>query len=202
MTNEELAKRDYVIAIDRSGSMGTPHKGGKTRFQYAQEQTEALARKCAEFDSDGIDVLFFNNTVKSFEGVTADKVTQIFKESQPSGGTATDLVLAEVFNRYFTKKKAGTAKPVTLLVITDGEPNDKAAVARVIVEASKKIDVDEELAVTFIQAGDDPGARAFLQSLDDDLQKQGAKFDIVDTKNESEMDNMSLEEILAEAING
>lgn len=202
MTNEELSKRDYVIAIDRSGSMGTPHKGGKTRFQYAQEQTEALARKCAEFDSDGIDVLFFNNTVKSFASVTPDKVTQIFKESQPSGGTATDLVLKEVFDGYFARKSAGSAKPVTLLVITDGEPNDAAAVAKVIVDASNKIDADEELAVTFIQAGDDPGARKFLESLDNDLQAKGAKFDIVDTKNESEMDNMSLEDILAEAING
>lgn len=200
MTNEELAKRDYVIAIDRSGSMGTPHKGGKTRFQYAQEQTEALARKCAEFDSDGIDVYFFNNQVKSFEGVTPDKVTQIFKESQPSGGTATDLVLLEVFGKYFKKKAAGGAKPVTLLVITDGEPNDKAAVAKAIVDASKKIDADEELAVTFIQAGDDPGARAFLESLDNDLQSKGAKFDIVDTKNEAEMDNMSLEDVLIAAI--
>lgn len=200
MTNEELAKRDYAIAIDRSGSMGTPHKHGKTRFQYAQEQTEALARKCAEFDSDGIDVYFFNNTVKSFEGVTPEKVSQIFKESGPSGGTATDLVLKEVFDKYFKKKASGSAKPVTLIVITDGEPNDQNAVASAIVAASKKIDVDEEIAITFIQAGDDPSARRFLESLDNDLQAKGAKFDIVDTKNESEMDNMSLEDILVAAI--
>ena len=200
MTNEELAKRDYVIAIDRSGSMGTPHKGGKSRYQYAQEQTEALARKCAEFDSDGIDVYVFNNTVKSFHGVTPDKVSQIFKENEPGGGTATDLVLKAVFDRYFEAKGKGSAKPVTLIVITDGEPNDKSAVARTIVEATKKIDADEELAVTFIQAGDDPGARAFLEALDNDLQGQGAKFDIVDTKNEAEMDNMSLTDILVAAI--
>lgn len=202
MTNEELAKRDYVMLIDRSGSMGTKHKGGRTRFQYAQEQTEALARKCAEFDADGIDVILFNNSVKVYTGVTPEKVTQVFKESEPSGGTATDAALKHVFDEYFKKKTAGTAKPVTVLCITDGEPNDPKAVAKVIVEASKKIDADEELAVTFIQVGDDEGARKFLQSLDDDLEAQGAKFDIVDTKNEEEMDNMSLTEILIEAVNG
>ncbi len=71
---------------------------------------------------------------------------------------------------------------------------------RVIVDATKKMDADEEIAVSFIQAGDDPGARAFLESLDNDLQGQGAKFDIVDTKNEAEMDNLSLEDILVAAV--
>lgn len=201
MGNEELAKRDYIIAIDKSGSMSTPHKNGKTRFKYAQEQTEALARKCAEFDGDGIDVIMFNSSVKRYDGVTPEKVTQIFNENEPSSNTATDLMLKNVFDTYFTKKAAGTAKPVTLVVITDGEPNDKKAVAKVITDAANKIDADEELAVTFIQVGDDSAATAFLKSLDDDLQAGGAKFDIVDTKNEAEMENMTMTEVLVAAIN-
>lgn len=200
MTNEELSKRDYVICIDKSGSMGAKHKS-TTRWKYAQEQTEALARKCAEFDSDGIDVHLFASSVKSYVGVTPEKVEQIFKENEPGNNTATDLVLKTVFDSYFSKKAAGTAKPVTCIVLTDGEPNDRKAVAKTIIDAANKIEADEELAVTFIQVGDDAGARSFLESLDNDLQSQGAKFDIVDTKNEEEMENMTLTEILIAAVN-
>lgn len=200
MTNEELAKRDYVICIDKSGSMGIAHKN-TTRWKYAQEQTEALARKCAEFDSDGIDVHVFASSVKSYTGVTPDKVSQIFIENEPGNNTATDLVLKTVFDGYFAKKAAGTAKPVTCIVITDGEPSDKKAVAKVIIDAANKIDADEELAVTFIQVGDDAGARAFLESLDNDLQSGGAKFDIVDTRNEEEMEGMTMTDILVAAVN-
>lgn len=200
MTNEQLATRDYVICIDKSGSMGASHKN-TTRWKYAQEQTEALARKCAEFDSDGIDVHLFASSVKSYTGVTPDKVSQIFKENEPGNNTATDLVLKTVFDSYFAKKEAGNAKPVTCIVITDGEPNDRKAVTKVIIDAANKIEADEELAVTFIQVGDDAGARSFLESLDNDLQSQGAKFDIVDCKNEEEMENMTLTDILVAAVN-
>lgn len=199
MTNEELAKRDYVLCIDKSGSMSLPYKN-TTRWKYAQEQTEALARKCAEFDSDGIDVHVFAGKVKSYTGVTPDKVAQIFKENEPGNTTATDLVLKTVFDTYFSKKEAGTAKPVTCLVITDGEPNDRNAVVKAIVDAANKIEADEELAVSFIQVGDDPGARAFLKFLDDDLEAQGAKFDIVDCKNDEEMESLTLTDILIAAV--
>jgi uncharacterized protein YegL len=199
MTNEQLATRDYVMCIDKSSSMSKPHKN-TTRWKYAQEQAEGLARKCAEFDADGIDVIIFAGTVKAYNNVTPDKVAQIFAENEPNGTTATDLALKTVFDSYFAKKDAGNAKPVTCIVITDGEPNDRKAVAKVIVDAANKIEADEELAVTFIQVGDDAGARAFLESLDNDLQSQGAKFDIVDCKNEEEMENMTMTDILVAAV--
>ena len=110
------------------------------------------------------------------------------------------MVLKTVFDAYFAKKAAGTAKTVTCIVFTDGEPTDRKAVEKVIVDAANKIDADEELAVTFIQVGDDADARDFLQYLDNDLEKAGAKFDIVDTRNEAEMENMTMADILVAAV--
>jgi Mg-chelatase subunit ChlD len=198
----KLASRDIIIAIDKSGSMSTPYKG-TTRFGYAQEQTEAIARKAAEYDADGIDVIVFNNSHKQYSNVTPDKVAQVFKENEPSGGTNTADMLKAVFDGYFTRKTAGEAKPITLVVVTDGAPNPgtEAAVKQTIIDATKKMDADEEIGVQFIQVGDDAGARAFLKSLDDDLQGLGAKFDIVDTKNEEEMDGMTITEVLEAAEN-
>lgn len=201
MTNEELGKYDYAILIDKSGSMSTADcPGGKTRWAWVQEQALNVARKCAEFDSDGIDVIVFAGQPKEYHGVTPDKVEQVFKENSPGGSTDTAAAIKLATDGYFTRKAAGGAKPLIVLCFTDGEPNDKPALAKVIIDAANKIDVDEELAITFLQVGKDEGARKFLKSLDDDLQGQGAKFDIVDTKDDAEMDGLSVEEILVQAV--
>lgn len=201
--NAELSKRDYAVAIDISGSMSKTHKGGKTRFKYAQEQCEAVARKCAEFDSDGIDVYVFNNAVKAYNNVTPERVEQVFNENEPNGGTDTALALKSILDPFFARKATGTWKPLTIIVFTDGEPNSQPDVVKVIVDAAGRIDQDEDLAISFCQVGDDATARRFLQMLDDDLvSKYQAKFDIVDTKNEEEMDKLgSITELLWAAVN-
>jgi iron-sulfur cluster repair protein YtfE (RIC family) len=71
---------------------------------------------------------------------------------------------------------------------------------RVIVEASRHMDRDEELAISLIQVGNDPTATRFLKILDDELQGAGAKFDIVDTVTLDDMADMTLPEILLNAI--
>ena len=86
-------------------------------------------------------------------------------------------------------------------VVTDGQPNSPDAVKKVIAEATQKMNADEEIGITFLQIGNDKGARAFLKELDDDLQTTyKAKFDIVDTRNNEEMANMSIEDVLLAAV--
>lgn len=201
MTKEQLAQRDYVVAIDKSGSMSENDcPGGKTRWAWVQEQALNVSRKCAEFDDDGIDVVVFAGSAKEYHGVTPDKVAQVFQENSPGGSTDTAGAVKLVTDAYFERKKAGNAKPLTLLVFTDGEPNDQRELAKVIMDAANKMDSDEEIGISFLQVGKDAGARKALKSLDDDLQSQGAKFDIVDTKDDAEMENLSVEDILMEAV--
>lgn len=64
----------------------------------------------------------------------------------------------------------------------------------------RRLNKDEELAISFIQVGRDIEATRFLKALDDDLQSVGAKFDIVDTVTVEDMENMSLSEVLLNAI--
>ena len=59
---------------------------------------------------------------------------------------------------------------------------------------------DEELALSFIQVGNDSGATKFLKALDNQLQEVGAKFDICDTLTIEEMSDMTLAEVLMNAI--
>jgi hypothetical protein len=57
----------------------------------------------------------------------------------------------------------GSRRPETILVITDGEPSDKAEVEKVIINATKKyMQRDEDLSITFIQIGNDVAATAWL----------------------------------------
>ncbi|MBD1215857.1 VWA domain-containing protein [Aphanizomenon flos-aquae NRERC-008] len=199
-----LENRDYTLIIDKSGSMATPdQKGGRSRWVAAQESTLALASKCEQFDPDGITIYLFSGKFKRYDNVTSAKVTQIFTENDPSGTTDLAGVLKNATDDYLQRKAAGQTKPngETILVVTDGEPDDRKAVMRVIIEVSRRLDRDEELAISFIQVGNDAQATRFLKILDDELQSAGAKFDICDTITMDDMEDMSLSEVLLNAIN-
>ncbi|MBD2360442.1 VWA domain-containing protein [Anabaena minutissima FACHB-250] len=198
-----LENRDYTLIIDKSGSMATPdQKGGRNRWVTAQESTLALASKCEQFDPDGITLYVFSGRFKRYENVTSAKVAQIFLENDPSGTTDLAAVLKHATDDYFQRKASGQTKPngETILVVTDGEPDDRKAVMKVIIEASRRIDRDEELAISFIQVGKDAQATRFLKVLDDELQSAGAKFDICDTITMDDMEDLSLSEVLLNAI--
>lgn len=111
-------------------------------------------------------------------------------------------MLVDATNSYFQRKAAGQTKPngETILVVTDGEPDDRRSVMEAIINATRKMERDEELGISFIQVGKDSGAKSFLKALDDQLEGVGAKFDICDTVTMDEMADMSLAEVLMGAI--
>ncbi|MBD2195049.1 MULTISPECIES: vWA domain-containing protein [Calothrix] len=198
-----MSDRDYTLIIDKSGSMSTPDQaGGRSRWDIAQESTLALARKCEQFDPDGITVYVFSGRFKRYDDVTSAKVAQIFQENDPAGTTNLAGVLQDALNNYFKRKASGQTKPngETILVITDGEPDDRKAVFEVIISATRQMDRDEELAISIVQVGLDPQATKFLKALDDQLQSVGAKFDICDTVTLDDLEEMSLADVLMSAI--
>ena len=198
-----MEDKDYTLIIDKSGSMSTPDQpGGRSRWDAAQESTLALARKCEQFDSDGITVYLFSSRFRRYDNVTSGTVVQIFQENDPAGSTNLAAVLQDATNRYFERKAAGQTKAggEIILVITDGEPDDRKAVMRSIIEASRRMDRDEELGISIIQVGSDATATRFLKALDDELQGAGAKFDICDTITIDDMADMTIAEVLMNAI--
>ncbi|MGK7889534.1 MAG: VWA domain-containing protein [Leptolyngbyaceae cyanobacterium] len=195
--------RDYTLILDKSGSMSASDQpNGQTRWQAVQESTLAVARKIEQLDPDGITVYAFAGRFKRYDNVTADKVSQIFLENDPMGTTNLTDVLKDAFQSYFQRKAAGETQEQgeIIIVITDGAPNDPAAVVRTIVDATQRMEKDEELGVTFFQIGTDSGASEFLKALDDQLEQVGAKFDICDAVTFEEMENYSIMELLMKAI--
>ena len=198
-----MKNRDYTLVLDKSGSMSvTDPDQSHNRWEMAEESTLALARKCEKFDSDGITVYTFSSRFKRYDDVTSSKVEQLFLENDPVGSTNLSAVLADALDNYFVRKAAGQTKAngETILVVTDGEPNDRRAVMEVIIDATRKMERDEELALSFIQVGNDTRAKSFLAALDDQLREVGARFDICDTVTMDDMADMSLVEVLMGAI--
>lgn len=178
MTNATtLTEYDFVLVLDGSGSMGeTDMVGGRTRWDAMQENVLAFTRDICAIDSDGIGLVLFNGgTLSVHDGVDAAKVKDVLSSRSPRGSTPLAEALGEAF------KLAGkSAKKDFILVITDGVPDDRDAVARALVAAANKQESDEDLTVLFVQIGYDSAATSYLSSLDNNL--KGAKFDIVDAK--------------------
>jgi hypothetical protein len=200
--SKNLANYDYGVAVDKSGSMSNPGIHAPTRWDEAQETTQAVANKAAQYDTNGIDVIPFNNSHKIYQGVLPSAIAQIFVENDPMGGTDTASMLSGVFAQYLASDRS---KPYLLVVITDGEPNDKDAVKQVIRDFAEQLrpneagDDTDEFGLLFLQVGNDVEATAFLHDLDNNL---NAKFDIVDTKTFDEAENMPLAELLLQALEG
>jgi len=188
-------KRDYILAVDASSSMAIALPSGQTRWESVAEAAFGLALAVEKLDPDGIEVYTFASKVQEFGNATAQTIANIFRDREPFGSTNLTALLDLIL-----QKKWQPEVPLTLLVITDGQPDDKASVAQSLIAATKRMSQDEQLAVSFVQVGDDPGATSFLQFLDDELVHMGAKFDIVDTFPASQFGHRPIEELLLAAI--
>lgn len=194
----DFSNMDFVVAIDKSGSMATMDcPGGKSRWDYAQETAQGIALKASKFDADGITIAMFNTKTTVYKNTTPDVVEKVFNENDPTSSTNTAGMLDTLFADYI----ANPAKNQLIIVITDGKPDDEMAVVKSIVDFTKKVP-EEKVSVLFLQIGNDAHATQFLQMLDDDLvSKHGAAYDMVDTKTTEQIADMSLIEVFEQAIN-
>lgn len=196
-----LKNYDIAILLDRSGSMVIEDcSNGKSRWDYARENVEAVAARANKIDSDGITVVVFGSKVTVYENTTPSQIQQIYDEVEPIGNTATDAALEAVLTlEWFQGRKSGTRKPFIIIVFTDGKPNDQDALEKVIVNAANNIERDEDLGISFVQVGYDKGASEFLKYLDNNLTDK-TKFDIVDTKSMEELEEIGVIGLLNAAL--
>lgn len=185
MPNTELtarfAKFDFIVAIDASAAMlMTDTPDGSSRWNQAQASTATIVGDLCSLDDNGIDVVVFGgDNVSSFEGVTRDKVAEVFASVTPAGAANLDAGLAQALTLA-----AKCDKQDFILVVTAGEYTqaEKDAAAARIVAATQSQAEDADLTVLFLQVGASAEATEYLSHLDDNLVAAGAKFDIVDSK--------------------
>jgi len=198
--NKEM-RRDYTLIIDKSGSMGFSSSGffsfsGPTLWDEARDAVTHLAPFITKFDPDGITLYFFDSKYTKHENITsAQHVKSLFSRVLPGGSTNLATVMQAAFKEHFKQHK-----DETILVVTDGKPDSESLVKDAIIQATQKLTRPEELSISFIQIGSDSGAAEFLEALDDDLEGQGAKFDIVDTLTKDEMNGMSFSQLVQKSL--
>ncbi|CAM9157561.1 unnamed protein product, partial [Ectocarpus sp. 12 AP-2014] len=178
--------RSYVIVTDRSGSMITPDGAG-TRWDSARKAVEQLVEKVLHYDLDGSVPLFlFDHEVESIGDCTSpSQVLSVFKDYPPRRGT-TNLAAAleTVLSKYAGKNRSNyeNVPGLTVIVILDGSTDDNEAVKTVMRKYADPANGfcmnHTDIAISFCQVGNDPGATAFLKELDEGV---AGKPDICDT---------------------
>lgn len=187
----QLEEYNFIIVGDVSSSMNEPYKG-RTRWESMQESLKGFVRDVAKLDSDGIDFVELGGQMRTFPNVTPDNVVQMLDMLTPRGSTP----LAEALTNAI-RLMGKSDKKACIVVYTDGVPDDKAAVEKVIRDQANRQVTDDACTILFIQVGDDKNATAWLHQLDDDL--KGAKYDIVDAKTIEEADRFPTTTALIEA---
>ena len=159
----------------------------KGRWKEAEVAVNALCEATCKCDSDGITLYFFSSHSKTTKGECpyfrkyeavasgADVMKQFANpDNAPHGGTDLTAVLEDAL-----PEDRGT-KPKSLLIITDGCPDDPKSTEDFIIKTVNNLNDVSELSITIIQVGDDAGGNGYLESLDTALESRGAKFDCVE----------------------
>lgn len=189
MSNLELNKGDnFIFGVDVSASMGaTDCPGNLSRIEFLKEKVILFAKEASKYDEDGIDVLAFGHQVTTHAGITADKAHDVISALKANEGqTKTAELITEAYGRH----KQGGYEQTVLFIATDGEPSDREAVKKAIIDITNDVGDEREFNIAFLTVGQiDDGLKSFLEGLDDDL--TGAKYDIVDVKSLEEVDFMT-----------
>lgn len=211
-----LSKYDVVVLIDKSSSMKfdcyarqsspggeTSQRTGKprmSRWEWCREETTTLARDVVETLPE-FRLGMFNDEFEEYDHVTPTQVKDMFVRSKPRGGTYIGKAIKSLFSRYFTRRQVEgeSTKPLLIAMITDGCPMDRDSFQKAIIEATHKMNRQNEIKLTILQVGNDPRAPKVLNELDQKLTAREAKYDIVSVKTFDEVQGKGLVRALAEA---
>ncbi|MEB3283130.1 MAG: hypothetical protein VKK42_29840 [Lyngbya sp.] len=208
MSTDLLKNRSYTIIIARSGISRERNHPWFNEWVDAQASLIDLAKKCQEFDPDGLTIYEASSYLIRYEKATVSRLAEVLQENNRSCITNVIEInlfeaIADVLNDYFERKAnhQTQAKGEIIIVVLDRHSIDGIGdLQQLIIKSSQQMDYAEELGITFIQIGDDSTTRRFMTGLDDDLTQVGAKFDIVDTKYWHEVKRTSINQFLIDAI--
>jgi hypothetical protein len=198
VNEKELIKWDCIILIDCSGSMSSTvntSNGHMSKWDWCVASSRQLLADSGKYFPNGITVVPFHHKYAVLDRVNVTDVNRIYEALRPMGGTEMASPLGYVLQRRF----GSTTKPVVVAVLTDGMPGDIDDVRTVIADAAARTSGDKQVAITFLQVGDDGGTE-ILRTLDDDLVAAGASCDIVDSRYFDELQQLGIKGGLVAAI--
>lgn len=148
------------------------------RWYTASKALADTAAIAVRYDTDGIDVKFFNEPLEGNEGkniTSSERVMELFTKIHDfDGPTLTaDLLEAELNEYMYHYDQNRSRRGLNLIILTDGEPEKGQDVERVIIKYANQLrDARAPLfhvGIQFVQIGADSAATEFLRRLDSKL---------------------------------
>jgi hypothetical protein len=185
-----LSRRNVAVVVDRSTSMKEDDCPGDTsRWEWCQNQAQFFTRQTAGVLNNGITLALFSRDYDIYPNVTVDQVRNIFSRTKCKMGTKPERPLRAILGSYLS---GPMSKPLSIAVVSDGEPNDPEDLAQLITETTWRMNNPDQISITFLQVGTEHDGTKILNALDNHLVRQGAKYDIVDYKNFYDLQRMGL----------
>jgi hypothetical protein len=197
-----LADHDVIILVDKSHSMSIRNcPGNLSVWEWCRQNTVGLLQSTQQYFQNHATVIPFDWSYRVFKDVDVSQVERIFQTMTPSGGTNPEDPMSNQLEEYFFRRSKSNPRPIIIVVITDGLPNDPEALRDVIFNAVARMHSPTEICITFLQVGNAfAGVPRILQALDDDLVNAGAKYDIVDTTSFTELQQIGMKNALVAAL--
>ena len=179
---------------------------GKDRWDATKEALLHITALAAGKDDDGIDIRFLKSRDLDEDNiVSGERVMEILEgvdmlDAFRGGGTFFEDRIKdeisprlELLGRYYEQdaayksthfkdrarlklKKPQPPKKLNIIVITDGQADDKQEVEDLIVDTAQELDKlrapAAQIGIQFVQIGEDESARRYLKRLDDDLKQR------------------------------
>lgn len=164
---------------DDSGSMSLnePAEDNLTRHQILQQIMVTLSFWASLMDADGVCVRFFNSSQEANGVSNANDVNNLLNVVRPSGGTPMgEMMKVKVIDKMVRNllMSGNLDRPILIITVTDGVPNNPAAVINTITEARNMALQskygENAIAFSFAQVGSEPTATAWLEQIDSDPQ--------------------------------
>lgn len=180
-----LANYDIELIVDESMSMRKRDcPGGLSRWEWCGTQLSDLSHQLSPYAPRGFTLTTFASLFDTYENSNPREVQELFANPRFNLGTRLSGPLNARLNNYFARRGPG-ARPLLIVVITDGVPHPRmepARVAQSLINASHRVRTPNEVTVVFFQIGGaDRFGRYFLDQMDNALVANGASCDIVRT---------------------
>lgn len=175
-----LGQYDTLFLVDDSDSMMEDGTDIDNKWEITKKLIAEIAPIAVKYDKDGVEVKFINFRPKPEKRKAlkcTEDVMRLFKDLEPCGESLIATALERVLSEYCYQFKHDRAiKSLNLIVLTDGDPSPGEDVEKVIVDCARTLRKLEahplQVGIQFVQIGDNSGAAAYLNLLDDKLKEK------------------------------
>jgi len=166
-----------------------------TPWEKSVAMLDGIVSHVSKVDPDGVDIVCFGGrqNVDWYRNITNTKnLEEVVTDKPPRGVCLMGKAMEEVIEDAFAKDM--TKRPVSILVLTAGRPEDRQRLDTTLKNTVERLAESCEvcpLSITMVQVGDSSKGEAYLKQLDDGMQASceanGETFDLVDTIKDQEI---------------